>query len=46
MRWIEIKTAGGVRWISPRVNAPLFINFNIFLDKSFDKNFDSKRIYD
>jgi hypothetical protein len=47
MGWIEIKIAGDVRWISPRVNAPsLFINFNIFLDKSFDKNFDSKRIYD
>jgi hypothetical protein len=24
----------------------LFVNFNIFLDKSFNKNFDSKRIYD
>jgi hypothetical protein len=23
MRWIEIKIAGDVRWISPRVNAPL-----------------------
>jgi hypothetical protein len=23
MRWIEIKIAGDVRWIPPRVNAPL-----------------------
>jgi hypothetical protein len=28
------------------LNELLFINFNIFLDKGFDKNFDSKQIYD
>jgi hypothetical protein len=35
MRWIEIKIAGDVRWISPRVNAPLCIPSNLEFIKVF-----------